>query len=180
MNLLDTILKPFKSKLEDLEKEYETLSKYKLQTVDVYELKLKQLLFKNTKPIPENPKYDYGELSKKNPEKNNVLAIFDKKNNEHFLNSTDFHKKIILYRMQEIRKILLIMQQLVIIFIYSTVQVENPTLNHDIKGKYKLMKDEKKRIIENITQPENLEKFRKNYCKYIFFEKHYNDFNEKK
>jgi hypothetical protein len=170
INILDIIIKPFQTKLEILEKIYEDVNKNKSISIPDIQGKMKQLLFKETKQIITDKRYDYAELSKKKPIHNSVIDFFDLNKNEELLYSDVFHKKIVEYRLLEIQKIILTIQQLVIIYLFSSLELQNDENDQDITTKYKNIFEDKIRILNTITEDSNIVKFKKNYCKFLLYQ----------
>lgn len=164
INAIDKILKPFSDKLNDLEIVYEKNNKATPRNIDVNE-KLKQLIFKDL----EKPKYNYNYNCNYDnlpmPKKKNIYEML-----EFDLTNEDFAKKIVEYRLLEIKKQLLIFEELVLQYIHIDLELKSIICSknenkqkyiHELTNRHSEIKEH----LDFIVQDENLEIFYKIYCK---------------
>lgn len=177
LNIIDQILKPFSEKLKNLEKIYTENNKITSNKIDIQD-QLNKLLFKEIKVKPPiYTKYDFQQLPM--PKKTEILDILQTNVNDYA-----FSKKIIEYRLLEIKKQLLIFEELVIQYMHVSLMINkmefvakqtNQILNDsDLKSLIE-MKQNIKDHLEYITNDTNIEIFKKIYCKNILM----NEFNKK-
>jgi hypothetical protein len=183
LNIIDKILKPFSEKLKNLEEIYKENNKITSSKIDIQD-QLNKLLFKEIKVNPSTytKKFDFEQLPI--PKKTEILDILETKISDYA-----FSKKMIEYRLLEIKKQLLIFEELVIQYMHVNLIIikmefvaketneisENPDLLLLIQ-----MKQSIKEHLEYIVNDENIEIFKKIYCKNILMNKFLNKINDQK
>jgi hypothetical protein len=182
LNIIDKILKPFSEKLKNLEEIYKENNKITSSKIDIQD-QLNKLLFKEIKVNPSTyTKFDFEQLPM--PKKKEILDILETKISDYA-----FSKKMIEYRLLEIKKQLLIFQELVIQYMHVNLIInkmefvakeaneisDNPDLLLLIQ-----MKQSIKEHLEYIVNDENIEIFKKIYCKNILMNEFYNKINGEK
>lgn len=172
MSIIDQILKPFSERLQNLEKIYEENSKVTPRNIDFNE-KLKQLIFKEVKKPIYNKKYDFDNLPM--PEKTNIIDLLQTN-----INDEKFAKKIIEYRLLEIKKQLLVFEELVIQYIHSDLSINkmNVLKNEIDKQSMNKMKENIMEHLNYIVSDDNIHIFNKIYCKNNLLNQYFTKMNE--
>lgn len=172
MSIIDQILKPFSERLQNLEKIYEENSKVTSINIDFNE-KLKQLIFKEVKKPIYNKKYDFDNLPM--PEKTNIIDLLQTN-----INDDKFAKKIIEYRLLEIKKQLLVFEELVIQYIHIDLSINkmNVLKNEIDKQSMNKMKENIMEHLNYIVSDDNIHIFNKIYCKNNLLNQYFTKMNE--
>jgi hypothetical protein len=175
MSIIDQILKPFSERLKSLEKNYEEHNNNTTSTSINIQDKLKSLIFKDIKKPSINNYFDFDSLP--TPAKNNILDML-----EFDISDKKFAKKLIEYRLLEIKKQLLVYEQLVIQYMHCELLIQKYDLikgnnNNDIDLLIKCRENIVNQL-NYIVNDENIVIFNKIYCKNTLLDEYYKKLNE--
>ena len=174
MSIIDQILKPFSERLKSLEKNYEEHNNNATSTSINIQDKLKSLIFKDIKKPSVNNYFDFDSLP--TPAKNNVLDML-----EFDISDKKFAKKLIEYRLLEIKKQLLVYEQLVIQYMHCELLIQKYDLLKGNNNDINLLKNCRENIVNQlnyIVNDENIVIFNKIYCKNTLLDEYYKKLNE--
>jgi len=174
MSIIDQILKPFSERLKSLEKNYEEHNNNATSTSINIQDKLKSLIFKDIKKPSVNNYFDFDSLP--TPAKNNVLDML-----EFDISDKKFAKKLIEYRLLEIKKQLLVYEQLVIQYMHCELLIQKYDLIKGNNNDINLLKNCRENIVNQlnyIVNDENIVIFNKIYCKNTLLDEYYKKLNE--
>jgi hypothetical protein len=174
MSIIDQILKPFSERLKSLEKNYEEHNNNATSTSINIQDKLKSLIFKDIKKPSVNNYFDFDSLP--TPAKNNILDML-----EFDISDKKFAKKLIEYRLLEIKKQLLVYEQLVIQYMHCELLIQKYDLLKGNNNDINLLKNCRENIVNQlnyIVNDENIVIFNKIYCKNTLLDEYYKKLNE--
>jgi len=174
MSIIDQILKPFSERLKDLEKNYEKHNKDTSSTPINIQDKLKSLIFKDIKNPSINNYFDFDSLP--TPAKKNILDML-----EFDISDKKSAKKLIEYRLLEIKKQLLVYEQLVIQYMHCELLIQKYILLKGNDNNIELLIKCRENIVNQlnyIVNDENIVIFNKIYCKNTLLDEYYKKLNE--
>jgi len=174
MSIIDQILKPFSERLKSLEKNYEEHNNNATSTSINIQDKLKSLIFKDIKKPSVNNYFDFDSLP--TPAKNNILDML-----EFDISDKKSAKKLIEYRLLEIKKQLLVYEQLVIQYMHCELLIQKYDLLKGNDNDINLLKNCRENIVNQlnyIVNDENIVIFNKIYCKNTLLDEYYKKLNE--